>query len=691
MRYILLGISFISFDVYAQTTLSPIASIPAPAESKLIKGTQSSDPTDNAPDPNGGIVNEDVIGSLALATLLDSVNWYQSEGIYNDSDWKVERSVLSGSNLDVFTIYESARKATKFSSSKHGLFYQFTTKEDHVVYALLGNTFSQVATIKANQISVGSFTRLGTLIAEDVKGKRSFVIAPAKMRVSLFSDLGSGVEGASLGKSPIGEVSELHYPITGKPFDTWLDYQGAPGSWENNYTWNRQLFWVQNASQPGLVWQSKDDGQLYATWFSQDLYQAKTVKLPTESGMLLAAAASDASGNLYYLLVQSGDGMPNDTRSVTLLKTDATGKELKRSNPDASVEGMNITFFGSLGSESNIGSMQVSNGEVALIIGRRMHRGADGLNHQGAIAVIFDASTLQTKKNLGQTSGHSFSNLLTLDQKGGFVGLDLGDNYPRGLNLHRISNTGLLSNVVYTFKTEHSTDCRPNAKNVCRFGVFSEASSDKTTYYKWSNDNATYTELGGLVESPNGWVVAFAGERSILDVTLAGSPIKEARDIGVLVVRKDFEKQPATTETNVVSDTLVISTGETAKGGFYDFGGRWNPQRSTGVNWLTSYPSDATRHASRVKTASLPNGDILILWEEWSTSAYLETKGMTIQTELNKDKKVSIKTVQSPFSLGSTFRLNPRDEVIVRDGKLLVATSDAGSRQLVLRTITLPQ
>jgi hypothetical protein len=64
-----------------------------------------------------------------------------------------------------------------------------------------------------------------------------------------------------------------------------------------------------------------------------------------------------------------------------------------------------------------------------------MTQGSDGLNHQGAFAAVFDAKTLKIIKSYGQTSGHSFSNSLIANKRdGGFIGMDLGDNYPRGIH-----------------------------------------------------------------------------------------------------------------------------------------------------------------------------------------------------------------------------------------------------------------
>ena len=60
--------------------------------------------------------------------------------------------------------------------------------------------------------------------------------------------------------------------------------------------------------------------------------------------------------------------------------------------------------------------------------------------------------------NHGQTSGHSFENQLTTSSEGEFIGLDLGDNFPRGIHLHKFNKSCIESRVVYTFKTEHGKE-----------------------------------------------------------------------------------------------------------------------------------------------------------------------------------------------------------------------------------------
>ena len=91
-----------------------------------------------------------------------------------------------------------------------------------------------------------------------------------------------------------------------------------------------------------------------------------------------------------------------------------------------------------------------------MIVSRKMTKSADGLNHQGAYAAIFDPTTLKPIKKFGQTSGHSFANtLIPKVGGGGFIGMDLGDNYPRAINHWAFDSNAITFKHVYCFKTEH--------------------------------------------------------------------------------------------------------------------------------------------------------------------------------------------------------------------------------------------
>lgn len=99
--------------------------------------------------------------------------------------------------------------------------------------------------------------------------------------------------------------------------------------------------------------------------------------------------------------------------------------------------------------------MAVSGKSIAVITSRKMTQSDDGLNHQGCFLVIVDTDTLKISKKHGQTSSHSFANSVIVRSDGRFSGMDLGDNYPRGINCWNFDDKALNSKLVYCFKTYH--------------------------------------------------------------------------------------------------------------------------------------------------------------------------------------------------------------------------------------------
>ena len=129
--------------------------------------------------------------------------------------------------------------------------------------------------------------------------------------------------------------------------------------------------------------------------------------------------------------------------------------------------------------------------------------------------------------------------------------------------------------MVFTYKTRHGTSPRGGA------AVYEEISGEGRTFYKWSNDNATYTELGDVVEGDKTWSVIFATDRSpegkVLDNSRAIGGRGDPRDLAMLRVVKAFERTPnrgARSPMRSWPGTPRSAQPET--GGFYDFGGRWS-------------------------------------------------------------------------------------------------------------------
>ncbi len=400
----------------------------------------------------------------------------------------------------------------------------------------------------------------------------------------------------------------------------------------------------------GVLWQDGDKDRIAVTWVGANLEEPETVDLPCPDGAAFACGTTDDKGNVYYLTVTDAPRSRADGVEVSthIHKTDATGKPLAdRELSVAKSGGLNIYTFHR--GARNAGSMRFAGGKLGVILPRTMHRSGDGLRHQGAIALTFSAKDLSLDKHMGQTSGHSFGNVLTVNKKGSFLGMDLGDNYPRGVHLHEFKN-GRKSRLVFTYKTAHAT--RPRGGSP----VYDEISKGGRTFYKWSNDNGVYTELGAILEHKKSYSIVFSTDRSldgkVLDNSRAFGGCPDPRNLARVRVIKEFHRAPGGSE---ISNKIIAKLPRKAKpetGGFYDFGGRWKKQRVIGVEWLTDYGEREGAHAPQV----LPRGDgtTMIVWERSGERARLEA--------LVLDKKGSVAT--PPFPIGPRIYLNRNDRTV---------------------------
>ena len=632
-------------------------------EDKLIKGDQSTEKAGAIPGCTGTISPSDAVGAVALVAVFKKTRCY-TDAANTNGDYTVSRGSLESSNgaisLTAYRISEPARKASTSVGSPHAVFYKFPTREAYTIYELSGGTLAKLDTVSASEANPAEYVRVSNLMASDIKGSKTYAFVPSTTKINLFTSLAQGVEGARLTRSGVGDLLKYRYTVSGTPFDTAADYTGGPSSAANRYGQNRQYFLVPGAEgKLGMVWQDKSAGDINLTWLTKDRLAASTIKLPSTSGEVLAAATGDSAGYLYYYSIETGDGAPDTARKSTLFKVDAAGALIKKANPSgANTTGaLNmVQFASSLLKNSYAAALRVSGTRLGLMLGRKMHKSSDGLNHQGGIAAVFDTGTLDLVKNHGQTSGHSFGNELIVNKDNVFLAIDLGDNYPRGINLHKFDASTRKSRVVYTFKTRHGASAQNPAGKT--FPKYDAASTGGTTYYQWSNDNDTYTELGGVVQTSGGYLVVFIGERAPLDNAKVGQSLNTPRNIGFVLVREDFENATKT-GTNIVSDDLVLSAGAEEKGGFYTFQGQWSEQRNKGVGWLTEYAT-TDKNASRLRVAPLPDGQIVLIWEEWSESAYVNTWALKID---GAGKKVGAAT-----SLGRMVRLGRRVEPQVSAG-----------------------
>jgi hypothetical protein len=543
-------------------------------ESKMLPGLS----TENTDGYNctGKLFDKDKIGNLALVALFYQNGCY-TDGQYNHKNFMVEKGQVTDSknefSFDAYRIFEPANKASKFLASKHCINYKFPDKQDYTVYLLEDGAVKKMLEIPQSKINSGGYTLIKELEVSTINGSAIYFFAPSNVRLSIYNQYSGTVEGAMVSNTSLAQVFKFRYQTRYVPFDQEL----------NQYTNTRQYFLMAGLQkQVNLVWQDEETNTVQLTTFGSDFKSESTIQLPNNAGSQLAAATSDGT-NIYYLVVEDRS-KKSGTDVVTLYKVNGNGALIKKSMPDVSKSGLNIYHFGNY-----MADLQFNNGRLALFIARTMFASSDGLNHQGGIAVVFDANTLSVIRNFGQTSGHSFDNYLTLNSNNEFLGIDLGDNYPRGINLHKFTDSQIHSQVIYTFKTEHGTSAKSPAGKTYPF--YSEISNSGKSYYKWSNDNGTYTSLGAVIEVDDGYVVLLTGEpdangKSINNARV-GAGNSDPRNIGFIKIVKDFENKSG--KGSVVSDDMVLSKGISETGGFYTFGGWWSEQRNTGVQWLTNY------------------------------------------------------------------------------------------------------
>jgi len=418
----------------------------------------------------------------------------------------------------------------------------------------------------------------------------------------------------------------------------------------------------EKSGQAGVLWQDKDTDRIYLTWVDPGFSYHETVPVKGMTDGRLVAGTTDPKGNLYYFVIeQSPSNRPESvTLKAMLYLSDSKGKALRECPVDMSKDGFNVYKYGGRW----MGSMSYSKGMLGLIFPRTYYKSSDGLRHQAAVAATFPANLSKVQK-VGQTSSHSFGNFLVANLRGGFIGMDLGDNYPRGINLHKITGGQKASRIIFTFKTSHGTSPKGDSP------VYEEISGNGKTFYKWSNDNGTYSELGGIVEGKMSYSVIFSTDRSPAGKVLDNSRVKERddpRDLALLRVSKSFERAPG---GNEVSDSIMVGIPKgavTETGGFYDYGGKWRKQRITGVIWLTKYKEGESVHAPQ--TIRLRDGNILVIWEKADADAS-SLYSMTVSE--------SGKIESGPIRLGLDFKLNRGGAPLRVEDRIFLLAKDEGT------------
>ena len=122
----------------------------------------------------------------------------------------------------------------------------------------------------------------------------------------------------------------------------------------------------------------------------------------------------------------------------------------------------------------------------------------DSLTHNAAIRLVLDGKDMSVIRNAGQASSHSFGSSLHVSEDGTkFIGADLGDGFPRGINLWEFSKSGpVRGKDVYASKVKHCTDGKCAGEYTGYIPtVYEEVSTGARTFYTQSNDNQVCMDM----------------------------------------------------------------------------------------------------------------------------------------------------------------------------------------------------
>ena len=647
-------------------------------ESKVLLGG-SPQPGEEKSLDERELAEEDRIEDLGIvAQWKDKGAWTSEEYCHRQYLAEIGTVTLGQQTYQGWRLSGPQEKATKFLATHHIACFRFEERQDYQIYEVKAGLLTLVSNVAKREIKRRDFTPIPAIDVSLISEPRTYVVIPTTQEDPIFQipRLASEIQGATLLNTSKVELSVLEYKLAGTPFDTILGFPHGPGSHQNQYSCCRRFFLIHHElGGLGIIWQEPESFEVHLSWLGQDFLQHYQTTLKLGRSEKLLAVCMGTKGEIYALGGQStgrAEFKDRSTKKATLYRFNRTGELEQKRNLMTGKNSLNVTHFGNYPH-----SLALSGNHLALILSRQMHQSPDGKHHQGAISVIFDASTLDLIKNHGQTSGHSFDNVLSVDSRGNFLALDLGDNFPRGLHLHRFDQNKRHSRVVSTFKTAHSSDNKGG-----RVKPYPEASLPDQTRYQWSNDNSCYTELGGVLEIELGNVVVFAGEKSpsgqVLDNSRATSRHADPRNLALVVVAKDFHSVPKKKGMQIPPG-IIISEGPAETGGYYSFTGKWMPQNHSGIVWLTDYTNKETQNASRVKTVLLADKSIIILWEEWTATSYHNTWALRIPANGKLEAK--------PIDLGKNLRLGRREDPLAIGQSVYLASGRASDNNLLLHRL----
>lgn len=570
------------------------------------------------PGKGPGIPDENV-GDLGIALIFSQNNHWASD-LWSAKGYVVTSGKLSdprGRNAPIRAYQISPPRFSKdfrFVASGNDLFFRFPESRNYVVYSFRKSQAAGVpgipfgnglvveeARIAAGDVVTGGFTLVPGMNLHSLVENRIYFYLPAAQRITAESTVARGVSVARLATNRVARVSRFTVDVSGHgtPINPAAS-QAGPG---NPYPGGARLFCFADNDGVAVLWKDSARRKIWLTKLGGDL-SLRTVPMPVCLDELVAATR-DPLGNWYYLTHAKGTDP-----EILLVKTNRNGKPLKKRKLGAAGRSFDVA---SLDASWNTAQLHHAKRRICLVLARVMHNG-----HQGSTITLFRSSNLRFVNPPAQNASHSFDSRITSDG-GKFLTMSLGDNYPRGVVLNKVSDGSSTGRVVFTYRTNHAETPRDRGDGTI------------LPPGRWSNDNRTYTELGDIVPVDGGHAILLASEKSVSNKKTKES-VNESRNLAFLLVNPRFDRIPQ--KEYIVPSRMVRSKGrDSRRFGFYDFGGGYVRQQNRGVIWLTRYQNKNRDNASRPKMLPWGRNKLLVLWEKWTLDSHVSTHGMVVDPD----------------------------------------------------------
>ncbi|KJF92349.1 hypothetical protein UB34_20450, partial [Photobacterium leiognathi] len=440
--------------------------------------------------------------------------------------------------------------------------------------------------------------------------------------------------------SPVVRIMTEAHTRSEDMYVPYEDYNHSLNDHSSNYMPKVAYSAVKNGVYDGVVWQDQSNMAVYYSEFTADGAHTRTINLPNSANENLLSATSNGTGDIVYGLGADGGAAGGvSPTSVRLIRYDVNAQsvtvEQSLNTGKGAADAIDVWAIGNFPTK-----LAWSGNRIGMNILRTYSLGGDGLNHQGGWAVVYDANNLNFVKSWGQISGHQFGGTLMVDGQGNFNTLILGDNYPRGINLVQWNDTSRNTQELLRIKTEHGATPKDG------IDVYTEISTPSQTFYKWSNDNRTYSELGGVVEMEDRLISFVMSERGLNNAE-TGRAHNKSRNIAVVATGKN------------AADGDYLTFGEYESSDFYGFTGGYVFLENRHVVWLTDF-TDINENVTRAKPLKLADNVILVLMEVHNYDGYAYSAYMM----LNKDLQVLVPLTR----MRQDVIFGRSDELRVEDG-----------------------